>query len=349
LLLVQSDVLIKDDSQYEHLIVNNNVVLSNITSPLALSKSLYFNGVNTSLEVDIEQSLQGNVDYTIEFFVYMSTSTVFRLGVPNLLPASNITTDSFDISWEEVDEATDYIFDLSNRSDFETFIPGYKNLNTGDVTELSITSKFSNDTPNLKPIKYLGDSGFILDWYRSDETIAYYVDLALDSNFQNKIYNYNNKVTTNSYFTFGNVNNLSNFTDVNIDDFIVSDGVTLEKGVLLTGLLGNNNSYPKLYYVLEESSIRLYEKENYSEMLIAEDIDIMQWHHIAICNSGKYSYLYVNGEQVDRIKSVSFSNEFDIGYSIGRFRGYLQGLRITKGVCRYQNDFIVPSLPYATN
>lgn len=76
-----------------------------------------------------------------------------------------------------------------------------------------------------------------------------------------------------------------------------------------------------------------------------------QWYHVAAARQGSTFYLYVNGQLVD--SSTSSKNLYNSAgpLSIGGTNtglaltsGYLDELRITKGVCRYPNgsNFLAP-------
>lgn len=73
-----------------------------------------------------------------------------------------------------------------------------------------------------------------------------------------------------------------------------------------------------------------------------------QWYHIAVVKTGGYIKVYWNGTQViSVVDSSNFTGTYTtIGahYSTAHlFTGYIDDLRITKGVARYTNNFAVPS------
>jgi hypothetical protein len=345
-LLQPEDVNIVDESIHNLDITATNVSVVNDTSPIGLAKSIYFNGKDSSLSFNLSDTLQSNSEYTIEFYMNSKSSTVFRLARPTALPASSVTSNSFDANWDEVDEANGYTLDVAMESSFNTFVPGYKNLYVGDTTSFNIFSEKLAFLPEANKAKIIAPKGFAFDWdYNNTDKIGYVIDVALDSNFSSKLYNYDTRFTVVPYKVVGNLK--YGLSQVYSDDEDTSD-TTLHpgQGVVLTGLL-SNNSYPKLYYFLEESTIRLYKNDNYTLPAIAEDIDTNEWLHIAIVNTVKYTYLYVNGKLEDKVRNVGFSTDFDIGYSIGHFYGYITGLRITKGVARYITEFLPPLLPYS--
>jgi hypothetical protein len=347
LLLIQpTSNSIVDLSDYGIGLTVNNVEISTVTSPSGLAKSLYFNGVNSSINFSLNQNLPNNIDYTIEFYLYINKSSILKLNNPTALPASNITTDSFSINWSEVSEADNYLLDISTLSNFSNYVPGYKNkIVDGSLTTLDISSGITLNSPKLKETELVGSKGFIPEWEYNYPALVYSLDVALDEEFTKPLYSYTDRVVELKYLEVGNIDQLEKVIPPSGGgDGVVDNSITGGTGTLMTGLLTNANN-PKLYYVLDESSIRLYKNDAYSMPAIAEDIDAFSWIHIAICNTTKYTYLYIDGKQEDKIRNVGFSTDFDLGYSIGRFTGYLQSLRITKGVCRYTSDFNVPTLP----
>lgn len=347
LLLIEAQNTITDLSDYNINLTINNVDIVNTTSPSGLSKSLFFNGTDSYINYELSQSLSSNIDYTIEFYLNISSSAVLRLEAPVASPAANITKDSFLASWSVIDDSSAYVVDVSLDSSFNTYVSEYKNLNVGNVTELEIKSIYEDISPVALPSEYIGKQGFIAKWKYADQPIGYLIDVSTDENFTDILYKYNNKFVIPKYTTIGNTTYeyIPYEEVVPVDPPTTDPDVNLASGIIFSGLLGNN-TYPKLMYFLEESSIRLYKDNKYSMPAIAEDIDIARWMHIAIVNTTKYIYLYIDGVMQDKIKNISFSNDMFIGYSIGNFYGYMNALRITKGVARYNKDFNIPTLPY---
>ena len=53
--------------------------------------------------------------------------------------ATYVASYSFTANWSSVDRATSYRLDVSTSSSFSTYVPGYQNLNVGDVTHRSVS------------------------------------------------------------------------------------------------------------------------------------------------------------------------------------------------------------------
>src|SRR6059058_3411615 len=53
--------------------------------------------------------------------------------------ATDVASDSFTANWGNSSLATSYGLDVSTSSSFDTYVPGYQNLNVGNVTSRSVT------------------------------------------------------------------------------------------------------------------------------------------------------------------------------------------------------------------
>jgi hypothetical protein len=77
------------------------------------------------------------------------------------------------------------------------------------------------------------------------------------------------------------------------------------------------------------------------------------WHHYALCRSAGQLRMFVNGQNAtatsttgvftnnftDGLQTIGKPTDIDVGY---RLHGYLDDLRVTKGVARYENNFTPP-------
>lgn len=78
------------------------------------------------------------------------------------------------------------------------------------------------------------------------------------------------------------------------------------------------------------------------------------WQHYAIVMNGSNSSMYINGTQVASgtiTQPTSSNNSVRIGYDTVatvdfNYAGYVDDLRITKGVARYSASFTAPTLPF---
>jgi hypothetical protein len=75
------------------------------------------------------------------------------------------------------------------------------------------------------------------------------------------------------------------------------------------------------------------------------------WQHIALVRSGSTFTLYLNGSSIGTMSSSGAIDLSTAGFTINStpggesFTGYMDEVRFTKGVARYINNFIVPSMP----
>src|SRR5574343_517265 len=89
----------------------------------------------------------------------------------------------------------------------------------------------------------------------------------------------------------------------------------------------------------------------------ASALSASEWHHIAITRSGTSVKLFLDGVRSGADGSSDASFDFSITATYigkngwdganGTFYGYLQDLRVTKGVARYSDNFIVADGPFA--
>ena len=94
--------------------------------------------------------------------------------------------------------------------------------------------------------------------------------------------------------------------------------------------------------------IKLY--VNGADRIAGSTLSAATWHHIAVCRSGSSTKLFVNGTQSG--STYSDSNNYIQtrvvfcvypGNLTSYFNGYIDDLRITKGVARYTANFTPPS------
>ena len=82
-------------------------------------------------------------------------------------------------------------------------------------------------------------------------------------------------------------------------------------------------------------------------------IPINQWHHIAIVRYGNIYTLYFNGQEQHRVNYSGAIPNYAATLRIGKlstdyFKGYIDELRISKGIARWTSNFTPPTAPYTT-
>lgn len=352
LLLQPTGTSIVDESQYECNIAVNNVSVSNDTFPTGLLKSMKFSGQGSSIVATLQQPLSANQDYCIEFYIYLSSLTTFSLSAPIASPASSVTPTSFDISWSDVEGATDYVVDISNTSDFSRKVDGFDNKLVGDVNSISVSSNSALESPEVAPNRVKAEKGFVAEWQKLKNAIGYRVYTSLSSTFNTSIQAVSGLFTRSNNISIGDLVDAVEYTPEPVVVDSSSSSGSYSSNSILQGILSSGNTSPKIFAFNDENSLRCYKgNPAYTQPAIAEDLEVRQWFHVALTNKNGYSRLFVNGELRDKTKNtdMNWTENLSIGYAITNFSGYIQAFRITLGQSRYNMDFEVPTLPLPKN
>ena len=153
-------------------------------------------------------------------------------------------------------------------------------------------------------------------------------------------------------WTFGS----GNFT---IDFWVRFNSVSSIQTVLAKR--GNASTYGPFVFLYNTSgsALKLYSSSSGSSWNISNGVDILTspttgtWYHIAVVRNGSSIKGYANGTKT--LDITSSANLIDDGYglSVGMeldsnfpFNGYLDDLRISKGVARWTADFTPPTAEY---
>jgi hypothetical protein len=120
---------------------------------------------------------------------------------------------------------------------------------------------------------------------------------------------------------------------------------------LIDKYLASNNATWQLYWRATGTSIAFWADES----VLLQDPDpnriaIDNWYHVAVSRSGTTARLFVDGTEV---ASATLSNNLNntaplgiagqVSGAMSFLNGYIQDLRITKGVARYTADFTPPT------
>jgi hypothetical protein len=353
LLLQPTGTNIVDESQYEVTLAVNNVDVVADEYPTGLLKSMRFNGQGSSIVATLQQPLSANQDYCIEFYIYLSSLTTFSLSAPIASPASSVTPTSFDISWSEVDGATDYLVDISNTSDFSKKIDGFDNALVGDVTSISVTTNSALESPVVASNRVKAEKGFVAEWQKLKNAIGYRVYTSLSDTFNTSVRAVSGLFTRSNNISIGDVVDAIEYTpELVVIDSGSSSG-SYSSDSILQGILSSGTSSPKIFAFNDENTIRCYKSQpNYTQPAVAE-IESKQWFHVALVNSSaaKSTKLFINGALQDKLKNtdMGWDADLNIGYAITNFSGYIQAFRVTLGQARYTVDFEPPTLPLTKN
>ena len=117
-----------------------------------------------------------------------------------------------------------------------------------------------------------------------------------------------------------------------------------------------NGAFPTLLYYDTNGSIGYF--VNNSTVISGGTLGLDAWSHLAVSRSGTSTRLFINGSQsgstwTDTSNYQTESNGPVIGQnglnsanSLFSFSGYIDELRITKGIARYTSNFAVPTAPF---
>ena len=111
-----------------------------------------------------------------------------------------------------------------------------------------------------------------------------------------------------------------------------------------------NRTAPTIY--LNGGALRYYTDN--ADRITGGSVSASQWSHIALSRSGSSTRLFINGTQTgstitdtrNYIDSPLYIGEASDGVGGAAFNGYIDDLRITKGVARYTANFTPPTAPF---
>ena len=130
-----------------------------------------------------------------------------------------------------------------------------------------------------------------------------------------------------------------------------------DKTVNSSGLFAQRVDTANRHYCFFDISGTLYWKilssaGNLINVNVAFDPTLNQWYHFAFVRNGNNFNLYIDGTSVINTSSASaypdFAADFLIGSITGttRMNGWLDEIRISKGIARWKSDFTPPTKAY---
>ena len=153
---------------------------------------------------------------------------------------------------------------------------------------------------------------------------------------------------TNDYLT---ISSGSEFQDFNSTEFTIegwfycTEDSTSDYQILMSTGTGSSN-----WRIVLRPSDKLFEFYDGSAYQTTSAWTVNTWHHFAICGDGTNVRQFIDGSQIrsDSNSNVTAGNtNLTIGNHPGGstyyFTGYLDDIRILKGVARYTKNFIPPS------
>ena len=219
------------------------------------------------------------------------------------------------------------------------------------------TSTFTPSGPLTVDISYTslllsGMAGATYDVSPGNQTITSTTTKFVPSTQQYKFGTQSGNFTTTGYLQIlDKANNQFGTGDFTIEGWIYrsSSGVTdsiMGKGTGTTGWLLQINSSNQLTWTSTSSVLKTS----------TTTIPATTWTYFAITRSGTTAYMFINGTLEGSTFTDNTNYNQSVAMIIGADRssgngmtGYLDDLRITKGVCRYTSSFTSPSSPFPTN
>ncbi|UYF80097.1 LamG domain-containing protein [Acinetobacter ursingii] len=131
--------------------------------------------------------------------------------------------------------------------------------------------------------------------------------------------------------------------------------------------IGNNNTVGTQEIVCgvnpanAKPFFRVYQDENYYVQDITSSVALKlnTWTHLAFVRWGNKHFIFVNGVQTAFIESSSYTlNDIQVELILagiistgsrsdwGRYNGYMDEFRYTKGLARYTSNFVTPTKPF---
>jgi hypothetical protein len=126
-------------------------------------------------------------------------------------------------------------------------------------------------------------------------------------------------------------------------------------GIFSKGTAGTTSSGDIIALDVRTNEIRFHTDGNYvsASLATSTSLSLNTWYHVAVSREGNVHRLFLNGTlegsttQSYNVSSTSVSyigtNQYDLGASTRSFYGYMQDVRVTKGLARYTSNFTVPS------
>ena len=134
--------------------------------------------------------------------------------------------------------------------------------------------------------------------------------------------------------------------DFTIEFWVLRTGLNQYEGILGENANSWNSGVPVI--VIYNTKILITEGEYRNKTQASTSFTANTWYHVAFSRGGGYMRLFVNGKLEDfKADTHAYDfNELRIGrYNVGSdydFGGYLDDLRITKGLARYSSNFQPP-------
>ena len=142
--------------------------------------------------------------------------------------------------------------------------------------------------------------------------------------------------------------------DFTIEFWVYFNTVSSDQ-TILSNLTSAPSVNPHIYLLGSSSTIRYY--TNNADRIVGSAVSINTWYHIAVSRASGSTRLFINGAQTGSTYTDSNNYGYSAPLAIGTYysagspvtsatlNGYMEDLRITKGLARYTANFTPPTTP----
>ena len=326
--------LIQNVTNPEHLLVSVNGVVQNYSSSYTVTGSTlnFYQPYDDGDEIDV-RFLNGGTTVQTGSIAKQTLWTNVTSGSTNTITGLSLSSNKWDVSVvEEWDAATldQYYNSCSLLCHFDSLNP---------------SGRFIDNSRNNFKITSSGDAKLSTSQYKFGGASAYFdgtIDYLL--------------IPDNNAFELGS----SDFTLESFVYFVTLPSSNGYYSTIISKWSSSNNSY-FIYLYNNAGTYQLYltystNGTSNTNLGVNWTPNVGQWYHIACVRSSTNVYFWVNGVQQGATQSISGTlyngtAPLEIGANIlgssnTVLNGYLDELRITKGVARYTSNFTPPSAPF---
>jgi len=223
-------------------------------------------------------STSASYSFTIVNNRSLTAQFIEILTTPTALDPDSVTQTSFTAKWSVVSVANGYYLYVALDKHFSNILSRYNNLDVGNVNTFSVTSLIGNITyyyrvraynyggvtgssntisvttlpngpsaPVATAATLITQTGFTANWNTVSTANGYYIDVAIDPNFENMVTRYQNKDVGNvlTYDLIGLAPNLRYYYRVRAYNIEGASDNSNIISVIITDV--ENTSYPTFY------------------------------------------------------------------------------------------------------
>jgi len=310
-----------------------------------------YGGTNTPIKYSVDSGdtdtgvfALRNVWYFVELQVTSSTAKMFINGVEESskslsgysAPNTDLTIGNLGSSWSNGLDWTGYISDFlvqTGTPSGSSTVPTSSRSSSGSELHIKSTDASIIDKSQSSNLKLVGNTTGSTTQAKFGGSKSMYFDGTGDyiSAPTNKLFGFSTKDFTVEFWVY--------FDDVNNARTIYSN------------LSSASGLQPHLY--VYQGAIRYYTAVG--DRIVSSSVSTGQWYHVALSRSSSSTKLFINGTQSG--STYSDSNDYGLSQPLGigtywdsgspvtsqNLNGYMQDLRVTKGLARYTSSFTPPT------